>query len=150
MGYITRLLSTGQNARLMRFISCKNLSVHDLIFVDSPTFHLIFNGVSNLEAYHITIRGPDIGGTDGIDLLCDDNCYLHHIEVTNRDECISVKSPSLNVLIEEVYCNRKFPPSADNLLFNCATIYALGPSPLHAASGCLHKAHIYYYYFSKS
>jgi rhamnogalacturonan hydrolase len=66
----------------------------------------VFNDVSNLEAYHITIRGPDLGGTDGVDLICTDNCYLHDIEVTNRDECISVKSPSQNVLIEDIYCNQ--------------------------------------------
>jgi rhamnogalacturonan hydrolase len=59
-----------------------------------------------MEAYHITIRGPSLGGTDGIDVACTDNCYLHDIEVTNRDECISVKSPSQNVLIEDVYCNQ--------------------------------------------
>ncbi|KAN0092144.1 carbohydrate-binding module family 1 protein [Hyaloscypha variabilis] len=105
-GYITRLTSSGQNARLFRFISCTSISIHDIIFVDSPTFHLVFNDVSNLEAYHITIRGPDLGGTDGVDLICTDNCYLHDIEVTNRDECISVKSPSQNVLIEDIYCNQ--------------------------------------------
>jgi rhamnogalacturonan hydrolase len=104
-GYITRITSSGQNARLFRFINCSNISFHDIILVDSPTFHLIFNDVSNMEAYHITIRGPNIGGTDGIDLICTDNCYLHDLEVTNRDECISVKSPSNNVLIEDVYCN---------------------------------------------
>lgn len=76
-GYIERISSSGQNARLMRFISVSDLSVHDLIFVDSPTFHLVFNEVSNLEAYQITVRGPNIGGTDGIDLICSDNCYLH-------------------------------------------------------------------------
>jgi rhamnogalacturonan hydrolase len=114
-GYITRSTSSGQNARLFRFISCSYVSIHDIIFVDSPTFHLVFNGVSNLEAYQITIRGPSIGGTDGIDLICDDNCYLHHIEVTNRDECISVKSPSNNVLIEEVYCNQSGGMSIETL-----------------------------------
>jgi rhamnogalacturonan hydrolase len=105
-GYITRLTASGQNARLFRFINCTDISIHDIIFVDSPTYHLCFTGVSNMEAYQITIRGPNIGGTDGIDLCCDDNCYLHDIEVTNRDECISVKSPSQNVLIENIYCNQ--------------------------------------------
>ncbi|TVY51695.1 Rhamnogalacturonase A, partial [Lachnellula cervina] len=105
-GYLHRISASSQNARLFRFISCSYISIHDIILVDSPTFHLVFNSVSNLEAYQLTIRGPSIGGTDGIDLICDDNCYLHHIEVTNRDECISVKTPSNNVLIEEVYCNQ--------------------------------------------
>ncbi|KUJ23727.1 pectin lyase-like protein [Mollisia scopiformis] len=105
-GYIERITSSGQNARLFRFISCSDISIHDMIFVDSPTFHLVFNEVSNMEAYHITVRGPDLGGTDGVDVTCTDNCYMHDIEVTNRDECISVKSPSNNILIEDIYCNQ--------------------------------------------
>ncbi|KAL9625816.1 MAG: hypothetical protein Q9160_000136 [Pyrenula sp. 1 TL-2023] len=104
-GYVARRDSTGQNARLMRFISSTDVSVHNLILVDSPTFHLVFNNVANLDMFYITVRGPDIGGTDGIDLICDDNCHLHDFEVTNRDECVSVKSPSSNVLIENAYCN---------------------------------------------
>ncbi|TVY13083.1 putative rhamnogalacturonase A, partial [Lachnellula arida] len=105
-GYIHRISGSTQNARLFRVISSSYISIHDIIFVDSPTFHLVLNSVSNLEAYQLTIRGPSIGGTDGIDIICDDNCWLHNIEVTNRDECISVKTPSNNILIEEVYCNQ--------------------------------------------
>lgn len=105
-GYITRITASGQNARLFRFISSKNIAIHDMIFVDSPTFHLVFNSVSNMEAYHITVHGPNLGGTDGIDVICTDNCYMHDIEVTNRDECISVKSPSNNLLIEDIICNQ--------------------------------------------
>jgi rhamnogalacturonan hydrolase len=81
-GYITRLTESGQNARLFRFVSCEYISIHDIILVDSPTFHLVFNNVENMEAYHLTIRGPNLGGTDGIDLQCVGNCYLHHIQVT--------------------------------------------------------------------
>jgi rhamnogalacturonan hydrolase len=69
-------------------------------------FRLVFNDVSNMEAYHITVQGPNLRGTGGIDVICTDNCYLHHIEVTNRDECISVKTPSQNVLIEDIFCNQ--------------------------------------------
>jgi rhamnogalacturonan hydrolase len=104
-GYIARKTSSSQNARLVRFVNSSYISIHDILLVDSPSFHLVFNGVSNLHAFQITIRGPDIGGTDGIDLGCTDNCYLHHIQVTNRDECISVKCPSQNVLIEDMFCN---------------------------------------------
>ncbi|PMD24596.1 glycoside hydrolase family 28 protein [Hyaloscypha hepaticicola] len=124
-GYITRLTSSGQNARLLRLVSCTSISIHDLIFVDSPTFHLVFNSVSNMEAYHITIRGPSLGGTDGIDVACTDNCYLHDIEVTNRDECISVKSPSQNVLIEDVYCNQSSGMSIGSLTADADTAAAI-------------------------
>ena len=107
-GYITRKGEAHQNARLIRFTTYSHVTVHDLLLVDSPTFHLVFNRVSNLHVYQMTIRGPAVGGTDGIDLQCADNCYLHHIQVTNRDECISVKSPSQNALIEDIYCNQKW------------------------------------------
>jgi rhamnogalacturonan hydrolase len=117
-GYIARLTDSSQNARLFRFIKSTYVSIHDIILVDSPTFHLMFNGVSNLEAYQITIRGPNRGGTDGIDLECSDNCYLHDIMVTNRDECISVKTPSQNVLIEDVYCNHSGGMSIGSLTAN--------------------------------
>lgn len=104
-GYVMRRDGTDQNARLLRFISVSNLSVHNVILIDSPVFHLIFNEVSNLDCYYITIRGADVGATDGIDLICTDNCHIHDFEVTNRDECVSVKTPSNNVLIEDAYCN---------------------------------------------
>jgi rhamnogalacturonan hydrolase len=105
-GYITIKGKARQNAWLIRFTTCSHVTVHDLLLVDSPTFHLVFNGVSNLHVYQMTIRGADVGGTDGIDLQCADNCYLHHIQVTNKDGCISVKSPSQNTLIEDIYCNQ--------------------------------------------
>ncbi|KAI5838299.1 pectin lyase fold/virulence factor [Morchella snyderi] len=105
-GYQVRISGSSQNARLLRFMNCTNYSVHDLFLIDSPTFHLIHNNAVNMETYHITIRGGNKGGLDGLDLICDSNCYLHHIEVTNRDECISVKTPSKNVLIEDIYCNQ--------------------------------------------
>jgi Glycosyl hydrolases family 28 len=82
-----------------------------------------------MEAYHITIRGPNMGGTDGIDVACADNCYLHHITVTNRDECVCVKSPSQNVLIEDIYCNQSGGMSIGSLtadgLFALLLLYLL-------------------------
>ena len=56
-GYIARLTSSGQNARLVRFITCTDVSMHNIILVDSPTFHIVLNGVSNFELYYITVRG---------------------------------------------------------------------------------------------
>jgi rhamnogalacturonan hydrolase len=105
-GYYHRVHKTSQNARLLRFISVSKVSVHDFLLVDSPTFHLVFNGVSDMETYHVTVRGANIGGTDGIDVICDSNCHVHHCEVTNRDECVCVKTPSKNVLIEDIICNK--------------------------------------------
>jgi rhamnogalacturonan hydrolase len=31
---------------------------------------------------------------------------VHDVEVTNRDECVTVKSPASNFLIERIWCNQ--------------------------------------------
>ncbi|KAI9363482.1 pectin lyase fold/virulence factor [Zopfochytrium polystomum] len=91
--------------RILRVVKVSGFSVHDLIFVDSPAFHVIFDNVSNGFVYNLIIRGHDEGGLDGIDISCN-NCHVQNIEVTNRDECVCVKSPSSYLLIEDIFCNQ--------------------------------------------
>lgn len=50
------------------------------------------------------IHGGYEGGLDGIDVW-GDNIWIHDIEVSNKDECVTVKDPSSNLLIEQVHCN---------------------------------------------
>ncbi|KDR70173.1 hypothetical protein GALMADRAFT_103315 [Galerina marginata CBS 339.88] len=91
--------------RLLRVITSQNFSVHDLIFVDSPEFHVIIDNGSNGEVYNIAIRGANIGGSDGID-VSGNNHWVHDVEVSNRDECVTVKSPASNFLIQNIWCNQ--------------------------------------------
>ncbi|OJJ65902.1 hypothetical protein ASPBRDRAFT_667043 [Aspergillus brasiliensis CBS 101740] len=104
-GYIYRNLNNTDRPRLVRLISPTNASAHDLILVDSPKFHIVFDFAVNLEAYHLTIRGANLGSYDGIDAI-GTNYYIHDNEVTNRDECVSVKSPSHHALVENLVCNQ--------------------------------------------
>ncbi|KAJ6134255.1 hypothetical protein N7523_000577 [Penicillium sp. IBT 18751x] len=104
-GYIYRNLNNTDRPRLVRLISPTNSSVHDLILVDSPKFHIVLDFAVNVEAYHLTIRGANLGSYDGIDAI-GTNYYIHDSEVTNRDECVSVKSPSHFALIENLVCNQ--------------------------------------------
>ena len=32
--------------------------------------------------------------------------WIHDVEVSNRDECVTVKNPSSNYLIERIFCNQ--------------------------------------------
>ncbi|CAI7638895.1 unnamed protein product [Penicillium pancosmium] len=91
--------------RLVRLISPINATVHDLILVDSPKFHIILDFALNVEVYHLTIRGANLGSYDGIDAI-GTNYYIHDNEVTNRDECVSIKSPSHHALVENLVCNQ--------------------------------------------
>ncbi|KAI0759248.1 rhamnogalacturonase [Trametes elegans] len=91
--------------RLIRVITSTNWSIHDLVLVDSPEFHLVIQQGSNGEVYNLAIRGGNIGGSDGVDVW-GTNYWIHDVEVTNRDECVTVKSPSNNILVEQIWCNQ--------------------------------------------
>jgi hypothetical protein len=73
--------STSTNQpRLLRLISPINTAVHDLILIDSPKFHFVLDFGLNVEVYHLTIRGANLGSYDGIDAI-GTNYHIHDNEV---------------------------------------------------------------------
>ncbi|KIW02996.1 hypothetical protein, variant [Verruconis gallopava] len=104
-GYIFHQQGSITGPRILRLYDVKNFSVHDLALVDSPSFHFSMDTCANGEVYNMAIRGGNSGGLDGIDVWST-NMWIHDIEVTNKDECVTVKSPAKNILIENIYCNR--------------------------------------------
>ncbi|CAK96934.1 CAZyme family GH28 [Aspergillus niger] len=90
--------------RILRLNNVTDFSVHDLILVDSPAYFLNLVESYNGEVYNMVIRGASMGGLDGID-ISGANYWIHDVEVTNGDECVTVKSPSANVRVENVFCN---------------------------------------------
>ncbi|TDL22539.1 pectin lyase-like protein, partial [Rickenella mellea] len=90
-GYLARNAGDLRIPRFLRIITSNNWSVHDLIFVDSPESHVIIQEGSKGELYNLVIRGANLGGSDGID-ISGTNHRVHDIEVTNRDECVTIKS----------------------------------------------------------
>lgn len=66
--------------RNLRLISPVNASIHDIILVDSPKFHFVFDFGLNIEVYHLTIRGANLGSYDGIDAI-GTNYWVHDNEV---------------------------------------------------------------------
>lgn len=48
--------------------------------MDSPKFHIVLDFVLNVEVYHLTIRGANLGSYDGIDAI-GTNYYIHDNEV---------------------------------------------------------------------
>ncbi|PYH70896.1 rhamnogalacturonase A precursor [Aspergillus vadensis CBS 113365] len=91
--------------RLLRIQEVSNFSVHGFALVDSPSYYIVLDTVSSGEVYNILIRGvTSVGATDAIDVW-GENMWFHDIEVSNGDECVTVKSPAHNYLIENIYCN---------------------------------------------
>ncbi|KAF2646591.1 hypothetical protein P280DRAFT_387301 [Massarina eburnea CBS 473.64] len=99
--------SDGQctGARILRLYKVTSFSVHDLALVDAPMYHFSMDTCTDGEVYNMAIRGGNWGCLDGIDVWSN-NIWIHDVMVTNKDECVTVKSPSKNILIENIYCNR--------------------------------------------
>lgn len=91
--------------RLLRFVSVTDFSVHDIALVDSPAFHFVMDTVTNGEVYNMIVRGGNQGGLDGFNLMAAKNVHVHDVAVTNKDECVTVKNKSSNILVENVFCN---------------------------------------------
>ncbi|VUC26106.1 unnamed protein product [Clonostachys rosea] len=94
----------GYGPRIMRLYHVSNFSIHDITLVDSPAFHLSLDSCENGEIYNIVIRGGNKGGLDGLDVWSS-NIWIHDVEVTNKDECVTVKTPSDHILVERIHCN---------------------------------------------
>ncbi|CAG9985584.1 unnamed protein product [Clonostachys byssicola] len=91
-------------ARILRFADVHDFSVHDISLVDSPAFHYSIDTCTNGEVYNMVIHGGNRGGLDGIDVW-GTNIWIHDVEVSNKDECVTVKNPSDHLLIENIFCN---------------------------------------------
>lgn len=106
--------------RILRLYEAVHFSVHDIALVDceyltssgsnipnwyiAPAFHFTMDTCTSGEVYNLIIRGGNEGGLDGIDVW-GTNIHVHDVEVTNKDECVTVKSPASDMLIENIYCN---------------------------------------------
>ena len=60
-----------------------DFSIHDIVLVDSPVFHLTLDTCDSGELYNMVVRGGNSGGLDGIDIWST-NIWVHDIEVTNK------------------------------------------------------------------
>lgn len=76
--------------RILRLYEATSFSVHDIALVDSPAFHFSMDTCDSGEVYNMAIRGGNEGGLDGIDVWST-NIWIHDVEVTNKDECVTVK-----------------------------------------------------------
>ncbi|CRL18680.1 Glycoside hydrolase, family 28 [Penicillium camemberti] len=103
-GYEYHKEGSSSGARILRLYDVTDFSVHDLALVDAPAFHFSLDTCVNGEVYNLAIRGGDKGGLDGLDVWST-NIWIHDVEVTNKDECVTVKSPAKNILVENIYCN---------------------------------------------
>ncbi|KAJ3050425.1 hypothetical protein HK097_008621 [Rhizophlyctis rosea] len=58
---------------------------------------------SSNKFWNIKIVADNIGGTDGFDMSGNDN-VVHDVDITNGDECVTVKTPSKNFFAYKMIC----------------------------------------------
>lgn len=101
-----RLAYTGTDNRpkLVRFRRARNVLIRDTTFLNSPSFHVIFEDSANVVIHHITIfvdsainriikRLPNVTyalNTDGIDIRAT-NVTVYNNNITNYDDGIVAK-----------------------------------------------------------
>ncbi|KAF5023288.1 hypothetical protein F66182_4669 [Fusarium sp. NRRL 66182] len=90
--------------RILRFQNMNRFSIHDVALVDAPAFHFSLDTCTGGEVYNMVVHGGARGGLDGIDVW-GSNIHIHDVEVSNKDECVTVKNPSDHLLIENIFCN---------------------------------------------
>lgn len=104
-GFGYQFISQGNyGPRFMRLTDVTNFSMHGFALVDSASYYLVFDSSSNGKIYNLILRGIRIGETDSIDIW-GNNIWVHDVEITNGDECVTIKSPAKNILVEDVHCN---------------------------------------------
>jgi len=89
--------------RLLRFENCNNCKISGIQLNNSPMFHLTLIGNNN-EISNMVVIADNIGETDAFDVSGNNN-YVHNVEVTNGDECVTVKNPTTNFLAENIVCH---------------------------------------------
>lgn len=121
-GYLFHKDNNLSGPRLLRFYDVKNFKVHDIKLVDAPAFHFTLDHCANGEVYNMLIAAATtavlmasmssatISGFTTYSpcpSLSDESSHTNNFQimVTNKDECVTTKSPSTNLLIENIYCN---------------------------------------------
>jgi len=89
--------------RLLRFENCNNCKISGITLNNSPMFHLTVIGNNN-EISHMVVTADNIGETDAFDISGNNN-YVHDVEVTNGDECVTVKTPTNGFRAENIVCH---------------------------------------------
>lgn len=67
--------------------------MHDLALIDATAFPSFIDSCTNGEVYNLVVRGGGHGDLDGIDIV-ETNIHMHDFMAFNRDERVTVKSPS--------------------------------------------------------
>uniref|UniRef100_A0A7N0TZE0 Polygalacturonase n=1 Tax=Kalanchoe fedtschenkoi TaxID=63787 RepID=A0A7N0TZE0_KALFE len=89
----------------MKFLSCKDSSLSDLNFINSPQAHISILGSSNIRVSNMKIEAPgDSPNTDGIHIHRSHQVTIDNAQIGSGDDCVSIQDYTSNIKITNVYC----------------------------------------------
>lgn len=90
---------------LIRFFMSSNLVVSGLRILNSPQFHMKFDGCEGVLIDKLSISSPKLSpNTDGIHIENTKAVGIYNSMISNGDDCISIGPGCANVAIEGVTC----------------------------------------------
>ncbi|CAO2837638.1 unnamed protein product [Amaranthus hypochondriacus] len=89
----------------IRFFQGTNITLKGIKLMNSPEFHIRFDGCQNVNVDSLFIKSPaDSPNTDGIHVENTNNVTIHNTVISNGDDCISIGAGSHNLDIRNVTC----------------------------------------------
>nr|DAD34514.1 TPA_asm: hypothetical protein HUJ06_005154 [Nelumbo nucifera] len=89
----------------LRFYSSYDVTVRDIMIVNSPQCHLKFDSSGRIKVKDITISSPATSpNTDGIHLQNTQDVEIQHSHIGCGDDCVSIQTGCSNVHIHHINC----------------------------------------------
>ena len=92
-----------QNPRMIQAVNSDNFTLYHVDLVDSPNFHVVYQGGTGFTAWGVRIRTPDNArNTDGIDPAGATNVTIADSSIMDGDDGVAIKggSATRNITVE--------------------------------------------------
>ena len=91
---------------MLRIANSVGVRVENVSFVDPAFWCIVPTHSADIVVAHTQISAdPSSPNTDGVEPMWSNNVHLHDLNISNGDDCITVKSGSHNVVAEDVECH---------------------------------------------
>ncbi|ESQ39575.1 hypothetical protein EUTSA_v10001187mg [Eutrema salsugineum] len=90
---------------VLQFHNCNTLNISGITSIDSPRNHISINNCDKVMISNIQLIAPETSpNTDGIDIAASTNIQISNSVISTGDDCIALKTGSVNINITEVVC----------------------------------------------
>ncbi|XP_057969494.1 probable polygalacturonase At1g80170 [Malania oleifera] len=89
----------------VKFLSCKDLSITNLHFVDSPQSHMLLMECNSVYVNNLNVKAPGLSpNTDGIHIQSVTDLTISNSIISTGDDCVSIGDYTSNINITHIMC----------------------------------------------